>query len=196
MALSDHYVVVMQGTYLEQVVNNRWVFYQNSPRNGDNANPLANKLALDFIGDITQYQNEEFTWESVSVTNWDNPTELGFAGLSGADGEVAGTPMPSWVTYTTLFNRAGAGYRYPQKRLAGVDETLTDGNSIATLTAAGITAIMDNFCRFNDANGVEWAYIAVNKLPPIGSWGGSGLREQFPLTAIRTQLGSQRTRRP
>lgn len=199
MAAGDPYQMRVTSTFLGQSIENVFWFYQNT--NGSAPNPISGLITAFiglFIQPIENYQNEEYSWDSIEVQNWQTVTQAGSALTAGEVGLVAGTPMPSWVNYTISWNRLGAGYNYPMKRISGVDETMTDGNDVAGAAATAIAAIANDIISFNTAQGANFALMAYGNPPPLGAANQLNpiYRPQFPTAVRGVKLGTQKTRKP
>lgn len=84
MAAGDPYQMRVTSTFLGQSIENVFWFYQNT--NGSAPNPISGLITAFiglFIQPIENYQNEEYSWDSIEVQNWQTVTQAGSALTSG-----------------------------------------------------------------------------------------------------------------
>lgn len=196
MALNDNYKAVVTGTYLGQTCQNVFWYSQTSTGGGIAAiTELANYIQANWCEDLAVYQSDLFEWTDITVTNWYTGTEA-----VSIDPAVVGTltseGLPAWFVYNISWNRSGAGYNYPSKRVSGVAESqIVDGDILGS-TKTAIISLAAGMLGMTTTGGVVYSMRAFSPAPELGQNPyGSGFRFQAP-TAVRTVgLGTQKTRK-
>lgn len=201
MANADQYKIVLKGSYGGEVINN--IFWVSQVGGGGNsmATDLTNHFLTQWVQRIAAFQADTYEHQEIQVYNWNNPLDVA-VDTTTEEGQVVDTGMPSYVTYNVRFNRGGTGFNYPQKRIAGVPESLTAINSLTGTTAADILAAINTnfFGGWSGVSGATPLWYAVSPQPPFGTLVSPGVpagtRVQFYNTAIGVKLGTQKSRQP
>lgn len=194
MTIGHVYKVVTNMDYLGQNCQNAWWFIHQSGGGSAVAQELADALHTEFYENIVLVCNVGLQVLSTLVIDYNDGIDTG-ENNDVISGEVAGTPMPSYVTYNISWNRAGAGRNYPQKRIPGVDESLTAGNNLNPTVSSTIAPIADAVCLLELPSGANMQMFTLNPPIEIGQPIGPGNKVQFPDAFRSVKLGIQRSRK-
>ena len=196
MALNDNYKAVVSGTYLGQLCQNVFWYSQTSTGGGVSAiTELANYIKANWCEDLAVYQSDLFTWTDITVTNWYTGAES--VSIDPAEvGTLASEGLPTWFVYNISWNRSGAGYNYPSKRVSGVAESMIEDGGIVAATKTAIISLAGGMLGMTTTGGVVYSMRAFSPAPELGQNPYvPPFRFQAPTAARTVVLGTQKTRK-
>lgn len=195
-AVGDFFQIRASGEHLGQSFENVWWYNISTvASSGNRMSAFLTRFATMLLP-LQTYVVDSMEINLLVAQNWKQSAESAST-ASAFVGAVATASMPTWLTYTVSWNRLGAGYNYPMKRIPGVPEALTDGNDILNDTRSALLAWAYDMLTINTGVGDLAQMIAFKKTPPLGVSDPSPTiyRPQIPTTSRAVKLGTQKTRK-
>lgn len=198
MANNEYYQVRVVGDHLGKAWEHVWWIWQGTGVTNTNiTDELANWFNSQIYDLLANILSDSWSVNSIIVQNW-NQAAQSYILASTVVGEVVGESMPSWINATVKYSRAGAGYNYPMKRVNGLPESATDGNTLESTFATTLNAVMDNVLSITGITGSgALSYFAFGKTPPLLTTNifNDTYRPQYPSALAGTILGTQKSRK-
>lgn len=196
MALNENYKIIVAGTYMGQLCENVFWYTQDDAGVGyADTVELAQFVADSWVEEIRAYQSVEFTWDTLELVNWSTGIEAVSIALA-LPGTAGGDMLPPWFVFNMSWNRRGAGYNYPSKRISGVTENSLSDGGITLLSQTALLAIGATMVGFSSTVGTSYHMAAFSPAPPLGvNPYGPGYRFQTPTSIRAVKLGTQKSRK-
>jgi len=169
MAVGNNYEIKTKFSYLGVPCLNRYYYRQISVTETPDLDDIKNAWLLSVWPKIQAVTVAENVLAEIELLNLDNPVEFETYVIGGAQGDLLGSPMPSYVTWTFKLNRSTRDFRPGRKAFQGVQESSTDGND-------PVASVIPDLADLGDA-------IAANLVTPVA---GATLRPKL----LRVAAGS------
>lgn len=159
----DVYKVISKMTYLGQECVNIYHYMQGAL--GGDAAELADEFDDDVITTMLPVQHTGVVHEGVEVINLDDVADFATLNVNRAGTNAGIAPMPSFVSWSFRLDRATRSVRNGGKRIVGVCEESTSGNSPIAAIEPTLAALAADFAKtlVHGTSGAEFIPVIVRR---------------------------------
>lgn len=148
MATGDDYEIITKFTYLGQLCYNRYYYRQISVGEEPALDDIVNAWLLQVYPHIQAVTLEDSVLTQIDIINLSNPLEFDTINPLNADGDLVGSTMPSYVSWTFRLDRSTREFRPGRKSFQGVGEGSTIGNEPTAGILPDLTVLADSLAEF------------------------------------------------
>lgn len=150
--------IIDEQEYLAQKTLNMYYYRADTVLNPDDAySQLLSKFFSEVVSAIMPVQTTGIVHTNLHLDNITNNLDFDDLPLSGANGDVTGEAMPTFVAYKFVLHRPTKLTRQGYKRIGGVPESALSGNAIQVAFAPALDGVADKIkiCLVIEVGGVE-----------------------------------------
>jgi len=132
MAVGDLYNIVVNQSLASQDVQNSYFYEQTvAASSGTAVDAVASAFATDVLPSLSAVQSTSLGYETLYITNLDNPAEFGLVPFVGF-GSVASESLPPFAAWGFQYVRTTRAVHNGSKRIGGIPESMQIDGSPTT----------------------------------------------------------------